>query len=123
MVSQCVTRQHLKGLGLSAYQARIISMPCPVQGKAQGHNLYAIADIRQAARDYSRKLRIRVSTRLALEGLIQKLSGLTDKVVFLPFGARPSAIEQLTKELIQSKDNTHPYKLRAAALKGTSTHV
>lgn len=118
-----LTRQHLRGFGLTMYQARVISTPCPIQGKTQGLNLYRMSDILQAGHDYIRKPRIRATTRRAVERLIQELSALTDNVVNIPFGANPNVVAPVVKELMKSKTATQSLKLRAAALKGTSTHV
>lgn len=119
---QQLTRQHLRGFGLSTYQAIALSKICPIQGKSGTANLYAISDILQSARVYVQKSRIQASTRAALGYLIQQLVQLTNNVVCLPFGSSRSNVTSTIKVLMSAKSETHQFKLRAAALKG-STNV
>jgi hypothetical protein len=112
-----LTRQHLQGFGLSPYHAIALSKPCPVQGTSGSSNLYAIAHLRQSARAYLGRPRLRVATRIAVKGFIEQLMALQDNVVPLPFGAGYRG-DPAVKKLLQSRSETDPFKLRAAELKG-----
>lgn len=117
-----VTRYHLIGLGLSAYQATQLTKPCAVQGKGGRQNLYNVNDVIEQI-DTQLERRIRKVTKAALHEAMKSLRSMQGSVVPLPFGAAENETSSAVKHLMKSLDNpkTELHRMKALEIAGKHT--
>ncbi|MCG9891075.1 MAG: hypothetical protein MH252_08370 [Thermosynechococcaceae cyanobacterium MS004] len=114
-----ITRCQLIGLGLSTYQATLLTKPCPVKGQSKRQNLYASGDVIQQIAARLQK-RIRKDTKATLQKALDVLHEMAANMVVVPFGATEFQTALAVKDLLKSLNNstTEPHRLKALEIVG-----
>jgi hypothetical protein len=124
LTQQQITRQQLRGHGMSLYHTRSLTKGLVIQGKSDDrHHLYSLPEVIQSIRQYLEKSRLKFQSRNQLEQVLNILIKQLSNLVSLPFQqGRASELSEITKELRKSMIKTDQalenLKAQAAAIKG-----
>ncbi len=116
------SRRQLQGLGLSRYQAAVVTKGLAMAQKQGNAGLYKLADVLSAARVYLGRQRIQPGTRQAIADLIEQLQAMLGNVVKPDFGGAGDAdlrraLNQLRGAIADSDRVSAKLKARAKQLK------
>lgn len=123
MPSLYLTRKHLQTLGLSPYQSRLVTLDCEICGKQGNANLYALPNIFLSTKSYLQKKRIRQTTKVILEELLQAINILQGNVLAVPFNNNRHPHQASVIYLINNKSETAKFRLRAMELQRKMQNV
>lgn len=101
-LTSVVTRQQLKGYGLSAYHAKVLTQSLERAGKLGNSYTYSLESVCQSIKTYLQKTKIKKTTRAALEHTLTALLARINNVISVPFNqsSGDSEFKEIYKELV-----------------------
>ena len=112
-----ITRNQLKGYGITSYQARIITKKIKPIAKCNQSNIYSLQEVIVSIKDYLDKANIKPKTRQSLNSLLPILLEQLDNIV--PGIFEKSAdreLTRLTKDLFLKVTNLDRKMAKSKAL-------
>ena len=106
-IDKTTTRKQLQGYGATGYHAKVLtSNLTPVAKKGRAYT-YSINDVIVSIRDYLQRPRIKQTTSIVLESILQALLERSGNVIEVPFsrGTVPE-INKLARQLTQAMSKT-----------------